>query len=62
MSPPPAIVESYRRALYNARIDHDKMRIALAKSEHRCGELEIENEALREMAALLAKSAGGAAL
>ncbi len=60
--PPPAIVESYRRALYNARVDHDKMRIKLAASEHRCGQLEQENEALREMAASLAKASGGAIL
>lgn len=52
-----AIEEAYRNALYRARIDSDKLRLELARAVHRAGQLEQENEALREFAAHLARCA-----
>lgn len=48
--------------LYRARIAQDRMRVEVARRDKRIAELEQENDALREMAAHLARSAGGGAV
>ena len=51
-----AVVETYRRALFRARIEADRMKVDLLQEKRRGEDLEEENEALREMVEWLCKA------
>lgn len=51
-----AVVETYRRALFRARIEADRMKVVLLHEKRRGDGLEEENEALRVMVEWLARS------
>lgn len=55
-------IDEYALKLAEARVENDRKTITIARLTHRVGQLETENEAIRDLVAKLAASQGGARL